>query len=422
MAAICLPVFAEEIPSLQDEIDAYASRGITYPGGLESDLSFSNTYTGPVGAEKDIHGVTEGDELWMAYAHWQRRGQPEWKTHARQWRDYFEQYYVGSSYWKSRLSEQGSAAKTEQMGNGLDHLFGWGLIDWYVGEGDREALAVAERILLDARNRWFSETQGTTPNEKFAATEKNGRKIGRHLLLAVRVAEHSTNADVISFRDHLVDLMKVTPSWDENQGGSKQGMYVWTQKSATDLKFGDGAWDSGIRGIQSFHAAMIAEGLWHAFRTTGDPVIADRLVKMAYWVKEFGFDADHVGAWDPSRVGMTLTNMGTRNGTTLIHAGNVRPDGVMTISLVNTLVYGYKLTGDTTLLDRAWHHFMHWQKLNGGSTSKLHHFVDTKFSGYHLQYNMGEFQYCYRLFENGGHPTVVHASGDTPKPPVIVGD
>jgi len=88
-----------------------------------------------------------------------------------------------------------------------------------------------------------------------------------------------------------------------------------------------------------------------------------------------------------------------------------------TSALVNTLVAGYKLTGEQHFLDRAKYQFNRGTKgVYGDCTARaaadnvVHHFVDTIFDtstgNFYLAYNKGELQYTYLLFENGGLPTV----------------
>jgi hypothetical protein len=87
-------------------------------------------------------------------------------------------------------------------------------------------------------------------------------------------------------------------------------------------------------------------------------------------------------------------------------------DPVYTTSLVNTLVRGYKYTGDRSFYDKARYYFNRGTKGTYGSITPVapdnvvHHFVDTRFSSssesFFFDYNKGELQYTYLLFENGG--------------------
>ena len=184
---------------------------------MDSELNIPSTYTEPVSSDKDIHGVTEDDELWMGYANYLRRGQIEWKQHAQVWRDYYERYYVGSDHWNQDRSVDGTAANTQQEDNSLDHMYGWGLIDWFENENDAEALAIAERISKAAKAEWDRD-QSSTPNSEYAATSRNARRVARQLNLAVRTAEHSSDPEVFAHRDKLLEVLRVTPSWDPVQG------------------------------------------------------------------------------------------------------------------------------------------------------------------------------------------------------------
>jgi hypothetical protein len=87
-------------------------------------------------------------------------------------------------------------------------------------------------------------------------------------------------------------------------------------------------------------------------------------------------------------------------------------DPVYSTALVNTLVRGYRYTGDIKYYDKA------RVMLNRGTKgeydslkrtapdNEVHHFIDTIFSSgddyFFLNYNKGELFYTYLIFENGG--------------------
>src|SRR5262249_57970587 len=98
-------------------------------------------------------------------------------------------------------------------------------------------------------------------------------------------------------------------------------------------------------------------------------------------------------------------------------------------AMVNTLVIGYKLTGSTSMLTLAKDMFRRGTIYGAGAESdppltrivgptEVSHFVDTLTNPdtIFFDYNKGELQYSYLLFENGGNPIVMGA-GVTPKPP-----
>ena len=155
-------------------------------------------------------------------------------------------------------------------------------------------------------------------------------------------------------------------------------------------------------------AGILAEAFYQAYRTTNRPELKDRLVAMARFVDQYGLDPtyQYVGSW-----------FGVKNGTPFSdNTGGTFWDPVYTNSLVNTLVLGYKYTGDARLYDRAKYFFNRGTKgVYGSGTQRtspdnvVDHFVDTRFccDGYFLNFNKGELQYTYLLFENGGNPAVV---------------
>jgi hypothetical protein len=85
--------------------------------------------------------------------------------------------------------------------------------------------------------------------------------------------------------------------------------------------------------------------------------------------------------------------------------------------VVNTLVWGYKLTGDVNLLNRARAHFRQGTRWAEGEPqhsgrgplvgeTDVYAFVDTRKNAEQLYFahNKGQLQYCYQLLENGGTP------------------
>src|SRR5262249_44894126 len=88
-------------------------------------------------------------------------------------------------------------------------------------------------------------------------------------------------------------------------------------------------------------------------------------------------------------------------------------DPVYTTSLVNTLVRGYRYTGDAHYQARAKEFFNRGTKgiygepiKRAAADDEVAHFIDTEFdssSGFlYLDHNKGELQYVYLVFENGG--------------------
>jgi hypothetical protein len=90
---------------------------------------------------------------------------------------------------------------------------------------------------------------------------------------------------------------------------------------------------------------------------------------------------------------------------------------------VNGLVFAYKFTGNQTYLDAAWALWLRTQQTRWGA-GRIGHFADTLLAsatGFQfLAQNMGELQYVYALYENGGRPTLVSGSQPRPNPPTAL--
>jgi hypothetical protein len=181
---------------------------------------------------------------------------------------------------------------------------------------------------------------------------------------------------------------------------------------STDEEFGKGAYDAGARIQSPFQIGVLSEAFYQAYRATGREEIRDRLVAMARFVDQYGLDPVYQYAG---------SSFGIVNGQVWHSYSEDNPvtfwDPVYTTSLVNTLVIGYKYSGDAQLYDQAKYFFHRGTKGIYGEPvdrrageNEVSHFVDTEFASAHgnfyLDHNKGELQYTYLLFENGGAPTV----------------
>lgn len=392
------------IPSLADEKAAYGNWGWTWTPGQEP-----SAVTEPIPnysvTDPDIHGDTESDDLWTYLMMYRRTGSTVYLDRAKAWLRYFKDDYLNcvGSY-------GGFCADRDQFG--LDHLYGWGLVTWYEhtcaqGSCDLAALAEAERIADAVEKHWNAQDGylSSKPVPGQYRIENSLRRTARHLLFATRVAEVTKKQRWIDLRDYLIELWLQAPNWD-----ATRGMYFagdWTTDYGYEL--GAGAYAAGARVQSSYHIGFLSEAFAHAYRTTGRAELRDRLIKMAYFVKDYGLDPTYQYSGSVFGIvnGKVWHNYSSSCGTscTVWYP-------VYTTDLVNTLMWGYKLTGDTTLHQRAKYFFERGTKGKYGSTTNrspdgvVDHFVDTLFNSgdgyYYLSYNKGELQYTYLLFENGG--------------------
>jgi hypothetical protein len=184
----------------------------------------------------------------------------------------------------------------------------------------------------------------------------------------------------------------------------------------TDQFLGSGSYAAGYRLYSSFEIGVFSEGLWQVWRTTRNPTVKTRLISMANYISQYGMHETYRYAGYISGV--------YPDGTP--YFSNMS-DPSYTTSLVNLLVMGYKLSGNSNLLSKAKTFFNRGTKGVYGSTTErlcadneVHHFVDTIFASstnyFYLEGNKTELLYTYLIFENGGAPTVESASS-RPSPP-----
>lgn len=387
------------MPSLDDERNTYTSWGWTWtpdkePGAVTERVS--NYYVTNV----DIHGDLEGDDLWTYTMMYRRTGNPVYLNRAQQWARYFKDEYRTSSDFDY------------DRGFLLDHLFGWGLVAWYEYTGDTAALAEAENIAAEVEAYW--NEKNSSGNPKFIAGqtrmgEFSLRQGARHLLLATRVAEATGKQRWITLRDKLIDLWLKSPDWDA-RGMYFVGSYYTDEALApnTDCKYTGASncpYEQGARDVPSFHIGILTEAFDQAFRVTGRTELRDRIVAMAHFVDQYGLDPtyQYTGKTFGFLSDGSLWHSYSLNGPTTFW------DPAYTTSLVNTLVRGYRYTGDRSLYDRAKYFFNRGTKGIYGEAVKraaadnvVAHFVDTQFASstgfVYLDNNKGELQYSYLMF------------------------
>lgn len=387
------------MPSLDDEKATYTRWGWTWNPSIEPNYSSAPGYTV---SDPDIHGDTEGDDLWTYLNMYRRTDQQGYLDRANAWAVYFKSDY------RQCVGTTGRTFCYDRDAFGADHIYGYGLVDLYLYNGDPVALVEAQNLgavleTLYAPNSPF----GCLPNN--ACVHYGTRQVGRHLNMVTRLAEVTGSSRWITLRDQIINLlMNNTTEWS-----TVHGFYFWGEFNTDTVQ--PGLYASGTRIASPFETGVLAEGLWRAYKATGRTDIRDRLVAMSRFVQNRGLDAT---------MQYTGSRFGVNSSGQTVHY--FLTDPVYTTDLTNLLVIGYKLTGDTTLLDRARVHFNRGTKGEYGTGARLagdtevHHFIDTRFASatgnFYLDYNKGELLYTYLIFENGGLPTI---EGAPPPPPDI---
>jgi len=376
------------IPSLDDERAAYRSWGWTWSTTAEPSVPADASYSV---VDPDIHGDTEGDDLWTYTMQSARTGQPGYHDRATAWATYFKTGYaqcVGTS---------GASFCYDRDAFGADHLWGWGLLSWYRATQDGAALEAAKQLGAALEALW-------APDSPFGCLPRSGctyygvRQIGRHLLFATRLAEVTGDPRWIALRDKILDALLSSAEWD-----ATRGMYFFGDWS-TDGILGTGAYAGGARIQSSFQIGVLSEAMDHAYRVTKRPELRERMIAMARFVDTYGLDPTYQ---------YSASYFGIVNGVVWHSYSATSPvtywDPVYTTSLVNTVVRGYRYTCDRHFYESARHFFERGNKgIYGEPTQRsaadgvVDHFVDSRFSSasgdFYLDYNKGELQYTYLLF------------------------
>ncbi len=383
-------VFGFAMPDLEAERDTYRRLGWSWDAEAEPDVPADPIYNV---IDPDIHGDTEGDDLWTYLMQWRRTGEKGYLDRAAAWAEYFKNSY------SQCLPDSDSNFCFDYNSYGADHLWGWGLLAWYLAMDDSEALTAATALAEKVDALYGPDTVfGCVPST--SCLQYGTRAAGRHLLFFTRLAEISGEKRWADRRDSIIDKLLTATQWSEEYGMYFSGAY------GTDQEMGAGAYDSGWRIQSAFMIGVVSEAMDHAYRVTGNVELRRRMVKMAKFVDDYGLDATY--DYTSARIGVNIndgTPFQSYNRTDTVEFW----DPVYTTSLVNVLMRGYRYTCDSAYLARAAHFFergnrgKYGEPVNqNGANGKIHHFVDTIFAsstGYdYLAYNKGELQYTYLLF------------------------
>jgi hypothetical protein len=224
------------------------------------------------------------------------------------------------------------------------------------------------------------------------------RQIGRHILFMTRLAEVTEDARWIALRDRMIDILLASDQWDD-RGMIFEGDY------GTDMALGAGAWDRGARIQSAFQIGVLSEAMDQAYRATGREELRTRMIEMARFVEMYGLDPTYQ---------YTASSFGIVDGAVWHSYSAETPvtywDPVYTTSLVNVLVRGFRYSCEGHFYEAAKYFFERGNKgvygeptMRAAPDGVLDHFVDTRFASstgnFYYDYNKGELQYTYLLFE-----------------------
>src|SRR5688572_28396196 len=95
-AVVIFGAHAQSAPVWTYDVPNQAAEQATYDNVLhwtwtQSDKTpeFASTYGGPGSSSFDVHGSSEGDDLWTNYQQYRRTGNALHRTWAQGWRNYF---------------------------------------------------------------------------------------------------------------------------------------------------------------------------------------------------------------------------------------------------------------------------------------------------------------------------------------------
>ena len=403
-----------DAPSLQDETDFYTDvMGWTIPGtepGFAATFTDSYVWYAPTSwGFGNIHNDTEGDDLWAWDQQYKRYGgsfvvsgtdtTDDWRTELL-------------ADFKDNLL---SALDASEDTNYYDHMYGLGLATIYNDTGDSEILTVFAG--LKTRIESTSNYQLLDNETPVAMAYWEGRYIGRPALTSAYISEATGDGGWIAIRNSYAFGYETATDWEEGGNIQAGGMMFASraQAAGTGGSGGTDYYDAGYRFHSTFQIGIMAEAMWRLYVQTGSAILRARLIKMARYVKYYAHDP----SWDYPNVGSRFGHEpdGSRwwlrteaDGT----AANADTNCSYDMSLVNLMVIGYKLTGETAMWNFAKTLFARGNRYLPGSpyafrASSQNHvlkYVDTTPNPdrVYFLWNKGALQYCYQLFENGGLP------------------
>lgn len=306
-----------------------------------------------------VHGDTESDDLWQHSLMYFRTGQQSYWDRSLAWARFMKWEYTfrtdGFSYAGDSGYEQSGARVTranitipltsadntylsETEDGRVDvqewggcHFWGWGLIDYYYLTGDRDALEAAQDLgeISERILGW------RTPGSYSVGNLGGPRQEARQFLFATRLYEATQLTRWQNLMNHIAQLFIQSPDWD-----TARGSYLWDTAGHP-------------KAVSTVHFGFTDHAFDRYYKITGNTTVRDRLVAMAYFVKNFGLPLAPLGSEARTYTGNIIFD--SPNPGDWFHSS--RNDPAYTITLIDTLVRGYRLTGDLTLLSRA---KLHW--------------------------------------------------------------
>lgn len=407
------------LPSLADERATYDLLGWTRTIG---DEAFDFIDLGAI-TTTDTHDDSEGDDLWTWDAQ-QRRGYADAivGTFRSRWLTYFKT----GLYRADLIANDANRGDIEAITSADPFCHGYGIGLTTIGyiNADATAITEAEAIADVGLNALFG---GTTSANYPAATGADfgyggGRQMARIGQLVANLAYATGKSKWIGWLKAMTDAYLGASTWaDTSSGlGIVQGGAYFCDRDWMDNngQQGPAAYDAGARSNSIYQYGMHGEFLWRAYLVTKRADVRDRIIAFARFMQHYAHDPSQTASGGP----FCGSYFGITPGGGYWHRDN--PGAAMyAASIINILVWGYKLTGDAALLTRARVHLREatrWaegQPAAGGGplvgATEVADFIDTRRNtggSIYFTDNKGQLQYVYQVFENSGAPTTLDSN------------
>ena len=373
----------------------------------------------------DVHDDSEADDLWTWDAQ-VRRGYtaPIATAYRNRWLTYYKGMY------RAALPTAAGDFNPPTAADPMCHTYGWGLVRYGVLSNDPAAITEAEAIADIALTRVFGGiTSANYPRASFGTGWGGGRNRARPAILVAYLAQATGKAKWTGWLNALIELYMGSPDWQAAptngivQGGAYFCDQAWMNTNGQNAGYsggartayasGDAAWSAGARSNSSYQYSLHGEFLWRAYLITKRTDVRDRLIQFARFIEYYAHDPAHTANGGPFVTSIFGHRAGARWHRDLPGAAHYDA------SVVNILVWGYKLTGDANLLARAKVHFRQatrWAEGQPGAgagplvaENQVSDFIDTRRNvggSVFFTDNKGQLQFVYQIFENGGRPAL----------------
>ncbi|GEM_PF-2442411 len=404
--------------TLEDEKNTYRKWGWTWTANKEPSIPLAAPHTVSL-PSMDTHGTSEADDSWENNMMFIRTGLYGYFARAREWAQYFKYEYPfrtdNFSYaWDSSYEQlhpyhrpliasaftledkaylgQSRTGKVDVSWDGA-HVYGWGMLDWYLLTGDSDVLQAATDVGESVERLHEIRTNSSG----FAEV----RVVARKLMFAERLWEITGDQRWKTLTDNIMQLILGCTCWSE-----EWGVY-------------GGATPSGNRRIvpPGFMTTVLNDAMYRYDQLFPNTEVRRRLIKMADFVKNYGLHPK----WGMASYYMTLDDPSPGQINYAEWTDQTEPtiNNGHTYGLVDILVRGYRLTGNQEYLNAA---KVFWERGSKGQYGQLAsfrnagpnqvgHFADYLPDGYSAYFPLnGEYLYVDLLFYDAARdnsPSVV---------------